>query len=115
MKKVLLLTVAFMGCLNESCQSDKLLSDYFPDIRNKDAIITTRQLFDLYGKKSLDTITALKYFFDNNVDKMHDVEEGHNADENTYVYISYIKKVYPLYRMKNKDVYLLCYCHSIIL
>jgi hypothetical protein len=109
MKRIILLTIVFIGCLNASCQNDKKLSDYFPDRQNKDTIITTVQLLDIYGRSSLDTIIALKYFFDNNVEKMHDIEIGYNVDENTYISTPYTKMVYPLYKMKNKDIYLLCF------
>jgi hypothetical protein len=61
-------------------------------------------------KNALDTMVALHYFFDDNVEKMHDVEEGYNADENTYIYTLYTKRVCPLYKKRiNKDLYLLCY------
>jgi hypothetical protein len=41
---------------------------------------------------------------------MHDIEEGYNADENTYIYTPYTKKVRPLYKkIINENLYLLCY------
>ncbi|MDR1554052.1 MAG: hypothetical protein LBS69_11420 [Prevotellaceae bacterium] len=114
MKKVLLI-IAFIGCLNAQGQNTKKLSDYFPDLQNVNTITTNRQLMKMLyssesGKNILDTIVALHYFFDDNVEIMHDVFEGYNSDENTYTYTPYTKEVCPLYKkIFNKNIFLLCY------
>jgi hypothetical protein len=112
MRKILILIIALINVISASCQNNKKLLNYFPDKDNNTTVIDTRYLIDIfYGNKNVitDTILALKYFFDNKVENMHDIEEGYNADENTYVYTPYTKKVCPLYKVKIKDVYLLCY------
>jgi hypothetical protein len=114
MKKILLI-IAFIGCINVQGQDTKKISDYFSVLQNIDTIIDNRQLIKmLYSRESekniLDTIVALHYFFDDNVEKMHDVFEGYNSDENTYTYTPYTKEVCPLYKkIFNENVYLLCY------
>jgi hypothetical protein len=63
-----------------------------------------------YGnEKTLPDSIALKYFFDNKVENMQGEFEGYNVDDNTYTYTSYIKKVCPLYKKQDKNIYLLCY------
>jgi hypothetical protein len=112
MKKYLILIVALISVISANCKDNKKLLDYFPDKDNNTTITDTRYLIDIfYGNKNIitDTILALKYFFDNKVENMHGVEEGYNADENTYIYTPYIKKVCPLYKIRKGDVYLLCY------
>lgn len=111
MKKIMMLLIFTVGLLNASCQSNVLLS-YFPDIA-EDTIIRTTLEQSTYFKKSQisslpDTI-ALKYFFDNDTEKMYGEEEGYNVDDNTYISISYVKKVYPLFKKKHENLYLLFY------
>ena len=101
--------IAFVCSINACCQNNKILSDYFPDIRDRNTSMNSRYLFKLNSKNPLDTIVALKYFFDNDSKKMHDIFEAYNMDENTYTLIPYIKEVYTLFRIKKQDVYLLCY------
>jgi hypothetical protein len=110
MKKIIILMITLANVINASCQDNEKLLDYFPDIRSEDTIIISAQLWRARPKKEIDTILALKYFFDNKVKNMHDIEEGYNADENTYIYTPYTKKVRPLYKKTiNKNIYLLCY------
>jgi hypothetical protein len=112
MKKKLILVIALISVISANCQVNKKLLDYFPDKDSSVTIIDTRYLIDIfYGNKNVvtDTILALKYFFDNKIENMHAIEEGYNADENTYIYTPYTKKVCPLYKEKMGNIYLLCY------
>ena len=74
--KNIILVLAFMVCMNASCQESKQLLDYFPNISN-DSIIRTEQFVRLYyktiDKNSFPDAIALKHFFDNNREKMEDV------------------------------------------
>jgi hypothetical protein len=95
--------------INANCQGNKKLLDYFPDLPNENIILTTGTLWKLNADNPLDTTIALKYFFDNDTEKMHDVYQAYNMDDNVYTDVPYVKEVYPLYKIKNKDIYLLCY------
>jgi hypothetical protein len=107
MKKVLLIIV-FTGCLNAQGQNTKKLLDYFPNLPNRETIITSAQLWHARPKNEMDTILALKYFFNNDVNQMHDIEVGSDMEEN--IYTPYTKKVKILYKkMINENIYLLCY------
>jgi hypothetical protein len=114
MRKVLLI-IAFTGCLNAQGQNTKKLLDYFPDLQTKDTIITSRQLWHAIPKNEMDTILALQYFFNNDVNQMHDIDVGYNMDDNIYIYTPYTKKIKPLYKVKEKDTYLLCYSISSVI
>jgi hypothetical protein len=109
MKKIIILGIAFIDFISANCQNDKKLSDYFSDVQNENITMYTRSIRSLNTNNPLDTTVALKYFFDNDIKKMHDVFEGYNPDENTYTYTHYTKKVYPLYRLKKENICLLCY------
>lgn len=97
--------------LNAFCQNKGFL-DYFPDI-DKDTIVRTAQVQITYYKNFKESkfpVTfALRYFFDNDIKKMYGEEEGYNVDDNTYIRITYVKKVCPLFKKKNEDLYLLSY------
>jgi hypothetical protein len=116
MKKIILIfVIIFTNAVNTDCQNAKDFLNNFPVLQNLDTIMETERLIRLYYSKEsekniLDTIVALHYFFDDNIEKMHDIEEGYNADENTYIYTPYTKKVRPLYKkIIDKNIYLLCY------
>jgi hypothetical protein len=93
----------------DSLHSIKGFLDYFPDLQNENLIMDTRTLWHLNTQNPLDTVIALKYFFDNDTKKMHDIYQAYNMDENTYTDVPYIKEIYPLYKIKHKEIYLLCY------
>jgi hypothetical protein len=109
MKRIFILIITFVNVINASCQDTKKLSDYFPDVQNKNIIMNTENLWRLNTNNPLDTIIALKYFFDNDTKKMHYIYQSYNMDDNTYTDVPYMKEIYPLYKIKYKDVYLLCY------
>jgi hypothetical protein len=110
MKKTLIFMVAFMGFLNANCQNDKNLLNYFPVIPN-DSIVNTILLENyMTDEKTIPDSISLKYFFNGKIEAMQDVFVGYNMDDNTYTETPYTIKVYPLYRQKHNDVYLLCYC-----
>jgi hypothetical protein len=110
MKKIVfILVTAFINVPNVSCQNTRKLSDYFPDIQNENIIMNTGSLWRLNTNNPLDTIITLKYFFDNDTKKMHYVYQAYNMDDNTYADVPYIKMVYPLYKIKKNEFYLLCY------
>jgi hypothetical protein len=113
MKRILILVFAFTNIISANCQDNKKLWDYFPDINMEDTVLTTTSLRNYYYNKSdsdklIDSI-ALKYFFDNNIKNMEYIDIGYNVDENTYIYTPFIKKVFPLYKIHNKNTYILCY------
>jgi hypothetical protein len=101
--------ITLANVINASCQDNKNLLDYFPDLQNENLIINTGTLWKLNTSNPLDTTIALKYFFNNDTKKMHYVYQAYNMDDNTYTDVPYIKEVYPLYKIKKGDVYLLCY------
>jgi hypothetical protein len=109
MKGFFILIIAFTNVINASCQDTKKLSDYFPDVQNENINMNTGNLWRLNTGNPLDTVIALKYFFDNDTKKMHDVYQAYNMDDNVYTDVPYIKKIYPLYKIAVKNVYLLCY------
>jgi hypothetical protein len=111
MKRIFILMITLAIIINASCQDNKKLLDYFPDLSTKDTIIESWQLFDaaVRCKTEIDTTVALKYFFNNDVNQMHDIDVGYNMDDNIYIYTPYTKKVEPLYKIKEKDIYLFCY------
>jgi hypothetical protein len=103
MKKIFILTITLVNVITASCQDTKKLLDYFPNLQSKDTIINSGYLWNILDtKKEIDTILTLKYFFNGNVNEMHSVFEGYNADENTYTYTPYTKTVYPIYKKKDK-------------
>jgi hypothetical protein len=111
MKRIFILTITLVNFIYASCQDAKKLLDYFPSLQSNDAAINPNDLWNMLDtKKEIDTILTLKYFFNNNVDEMHNIFEGYNADENTYTYTPYTKTVYPMYKKRiNEYLYLLCY------
>jgi hypothetical protein len=109
MKRMFTLMIILAIIINANCQNNKKLSDYFPDIQDENAIMKTGNLWKLNSNNPLDTTIALKYFFDNDTKKMHDVYQAYNMDDNTYTDVHYIREIYPLYKIKNKEIYLLCY------
>jgi hypothetical protein len=115
MKKMTVFLLTFVVFLNANCQNEREFLNKFPVLKNTDTIMSFEQLMKMFynsenEKNILDTVLALHYFFDNNVNEMHDIEEGYNADENTYIYTPYTKRVCPLFKKKiNENLYLLCY------
>jgi hypothetical protein len=115
MRKTPIFLLAFTISLTTNCQNKKTFLNNFPVLQNADTIMKTIQFARMYyskesEKNTLDTMVALHYFFDDNIKNMHDIEVGHNADENTYIYTPYTKTVRPLYKkIINKEIYLLCY------
>jgi hypothetical protein len=111
MRKITTLLLMSLGLLNASCQNNSFLS-YFPDIEG-DTIINTMREQDVYykmaQKNNFPDSVSLRHFFDNDKDKMYGTEEGYNLDDDTYFTTSYIKKVCPLFKKRNEDLYLLCY------
>jgi hypothetical protein len=83
MKRIFILTITLANVINASCQNTINLSDYFPDVQNENLIMNTGSLWKLNTNNPLDTIIALKYFFDNDTKKMHDVYQAYNMDDNT--------------------------------
>ncbi|MDR2008949.1 MAG: hypothetical protein LBQ22_00510 [Bacteroidales bacterium] len=112
MKKNFILIISITNFISANGQDLKKILDYFPTLPSKDTIIDSGYLWNMLDtKKEIDTVLTLKYFFNGNVDEMHDIFEGYNADENTYTYTPYTKNVYPIYKKKkNEYLYLLCYC-----
>ena len=101
--------IAFITSINASSQTDRVLSDYFPEKQDPNRIVDSRHLFSLNFTNPLDTVVALRYFFDNDSRNMHFMYEAFNMDDNTYTLVPYIRIVYLLYRIKKQDVYLLAY------
>ncbi|MCL2027168.1 MAG: hypothetical protein FWG79_01655 [Bacteroidales bacterium] len=98
------------GQVNTNDQNKTRISDYFPDMK-QDTIITSVYLWNMVDfEREIDTNLALKYFFNNNSEEMHDIFEGYNVDENTSIYVPFVKKVHPIYRKRiDDDLYLLYY------
>jgi hypothetical protein len=109
MKRIFILMITLANIVNANCQDNKKLSDYFSNVQNENTIMNTGSLWKLNTRNPLDTVVALKYFFDNDTKKMQDVYQAYNMDDNTYTDVSYTKKIYPLYKIKNEGIYLLCY------
>jgi hypothetical protein len=114
MKRIFILMITLAVITNASCQENKRLLDYFPDLPNKDTIIVSWQLFAaaVRCEIEIDTTMALKYFFNNDVNQMHDIDVGSDMEENIWIYTPYTKKVEPLYKVKEENTYLLCYSIS---
>ena len=111
--KNIIFMLMFIVCMNAKGQNSNKFLDYFPSISRDSTIRTRQQFVRLYYKivdeNSFPDSIALKRFFDNDPQKMEDMEIGYNVDDNTYIYTSFIKKVCPFYKIKNEKTYLLCY------
>jgi hypothetical protein len=106
MKKIVIFLLVLIVPLRTDCQNEKKILSHFPVLQKADTIMKTHQLFRMCRSKEsskniLDTMVALHYFFDDNVEKMHDIEYGYNPDTHEDFYTPYTKKVYPLYKKKN--------------
>jgi len=110
MKKILITVIALVGGLNAYCQNNKLLWDYFPELRRRDSALYSYYLRDIQRSGNpLNAAVALKYFFNNNSAEMYYDYEAYNMDDNTYTPVTLAKEINPIYRIKKQDVYLLCY------
>ena len=111
MKKLTSVFIISFVVINVSCQSDNFLS-YFPDIDN-DSIIDTREnlnnYYQIFQERVFPDSISLKYFFENDTNKMRAVFESYNMDEDKYTYTYYTKKISPLLKKKHKNLYLLHY------
>ncbi|MDR2423294.1 MAG: hypothetical protein LBD59_01040 [Prevotellaceae bacterium] len=112
MKKIIIILLAVLYYTTVTCQNEKSFTDYFPVIKN-DSIISSvllqKQYFKIVDINAFPDDVSLKYFFNNNKEKMQGEFEGYNADHNTYTYTTYTKKVYPLYVKKFNNTYIICY------
>jgi hypothetical protein len=115
MKKFVIVIIVLIWNISANCQENKKIGDYFPIIQSKDTILNTEYLLSI-NSINIDTIVALKYFFNNNIDEMHDIEYGYNSDTHEDFVTPYTKKVYPLFKKTiNKTLYLLCYSISYVI
>ena len=107
MKKIILVSLLFIGNVNlANCQTNKQFLDYFSNI-TEDSIVNTIAIMnldsDILEKNSFPDTIALKRFFNNDKSQLEDTAEGYNVDDNTYIYESIIKKVYPLYKLNRNN------------
>jgi hypothetical protein len=113
MKKMILMLSIFAGVVNVAkTQTNKQFLDYFPTI-SKDSVVNTITIvnldYDILEKNRFPDSIALRRFFDNNIDNMQAVEYGYNPDTQEDFVTPYIKRVYPIYKIKYNNTHLVCY------
>jgi hypothetical protein len=110
-QKTGILLIVFFCVFDAQCRKNTTLLSFFPEIEKIDTVFETEVLLREWFRsdREIDTLIALKHFFNNDIDEMHDVDVGYNPDDNEYMYTPYTKKVVPIFKIKRDLLYLLCY------